>query len=370
MVHLLAPAEVGGIESVVRLLATGQRQRGHDVVVAALLADIGGRAEWIASVRQTGVTVEQIVTGRRHYLAEIRAVSDLLRARRPMVLHTHGYHADVVGGLSARGVGIPLVATVHGFIGGDWKNRLYERLQYRVFRGFDAVMPVSRPMLDQLGRSGIPSSRLHVVVNGFEPGAPSLPRADARRRLGIGPGDFRVGWIGRLSSEKGADVMLRALASLPEDVRLSVIGDGGERQRLEALARGLGVADRVTWHGIVPEAGTLAAAFDVVALSSRTEGTPMVLFEAMAASTPIVATQVGGVPDVLSASHALLVPTADPRALADAIEQVRTDPAAAASRAAAAKQRLLRDFAVGPWIARVDEVYAIARRRRSGSVDK
>jgi glycosyltransferase involved in cell wall biosynthesis len=366
VVHVLAPADVGGIESVVRLLAAGQRRRGHDVLVAPLVSDVGSRAAWIASVRETGVPVEPLVARRRRYVAEWRAVSELLRARRPAIVHTHGYRADVLAGLSARRLGFPVVATVHGFIGVEWKHRLYERLQCRVLRGFDAVMPVSRAMAGQLHQSGVPSDRLHVVTNAFEAHDRPLARAEARRRLAIGDEEFRVGWIGRLSPEKGADVIIRALALLPGDVQLSILGDGAERRRLEVLSRDLGVAGRVTWHGTQPNAAVLASAFDAITLSSRSEGTPIVLFEAIAAGTPVVATRVGGVPEVVSDTEALLVPAEDPSALARAIDTVRADVVAAATRAAAAMRRLASDFAVGPWITRVDEVYATAQRRRSG----
>jgi glycosyltransferase involved in cell wall biosynthesis len=365
VVHVLALTDVGGIDSVVRMLAAGQQRRGHHVLVAPLVSDVAARAAWITSVRDAGAVVEPLVVPRRAYLAEWRAVSDLVRSRQPMVVHTHGYHADVVAGLAARRLGLPTVTTVHGFLGGDWKNRFYERIQRRVFRGFDAVMPVSKPMAGELEHSGIAADRLYVVTNAFETHGQRLGRAEARRRLGIGDAGFRIGWVGRLSEEKGADVMIRALAALPADVQLSVVGDGIERRRLERLARELGVAGRLAWHGTQPDAGLLASAFDVIALSSRTEGTPIVLFEAMAAGTPVVATNVGGVPEVISEREGLLVPPADPAALARAIDAVRADPHAADARAAVAGRKLAAEFAVGPWLARVDEVYAAALARRS-----
>jgi glycosyltransferase involved in cell wall biosynthesis len=113
----------------------------------------------------------------------------------------------------------------------------------------------------------------------------------------------------------------------------------------------------VRWLGNVAEAARLFAAFDVFALSSRTEGTPIVLFEAMAACTPIVASAVGGVPDVVSPAEALLVTADDPAALAQAIRSVYADPAAAAHRARLAHERLASDFAPGPWLERYERIY-------------
>jgi glycosyltransferase involved in cell wall biosynthesis len=367
VLHVLAPLAFGGLESVVRMLAAGQRRRGHDVLVAPLVADLAARSAWIEMVRATGVAVEPLIVPRHRYVAEWRAVSELLSSRRPSVVHTHGYHGDVVGGLAARRLRLPVVATTHGFLGGDRKQRFYEWLQCRVLRRFDAVIAVSEPMARRLEHSGIPARRVHVVPNAFDADDQNpVARTEARRRLALDADAFCVGWIGRLSAEKGPDVMLRAVAELrAADIRVSFIGDGPERWRLEALSRRLGVGPRVTWHGTRLDASSLVRAFDVVALSSRDEGTPIVLFEAMAACVPVVATSVGGVPGVVSASEAVLVSPEDPAALARAIEQIKRDPSAAAARAAAARGRLGRDFALGPWITRVDKVYSEAIRSRT-----
>ncbi|MDH5284682.1 MAG: glycosyltransferase, partial [Gemmatimonadota bacterium] len=109
--------------------------------------------------------------------------------------------------------------------------------------------------------------------------------------------------------------------------------------------------------GLVPGAGQLVGAFDLLVLSSRTEGTPIVLFEAMQAGVPIVATAVGGVPDVLGPDTALLVPPGQPALLASAIQSVARDPAAALARAAKAKARLESEFAPGPWLAGYEALY-------------
>jgi glycosyltransferase involved in cell wall biosynthesis len=107
----------------------------------------------------------------------------------------------------------------------------------------------------------------------------------------------------------------------------------------------------------VADAASLLNAFDVLALSSRTEGTPMVMLEAMASETPIVATSVGGIPDMLSSAEALLVPSQDPRALASAICAALGDRDASAERAARAHARLAAEFGMQPWLARYEALY-------------
>lgn len=136
-----------------------------------------------------------------------------------------------------------------------------------------------------------------------------------------------------------------------------MVGDGPDLARARALAVRLDVAARITWPGLVPGAGRLLPAFDVFVLSSRTEGTPIVLLEAIAAGVPVVATRVGGVPDVVGPAEALLVPSDDPGALAAAVRAVRADPDSAAVRVAAARRRLGAEFAEPSWLDRYETVY-------------
>ncbi|MGH7574806.1 MAG: glycosyltransferase, partial [Longimicrobiales bacterium] len=133
--------------------------------------------------------------------------------------------------------------------------------------------------------------------------------------------------------------MIDALARLRASGRLdgepcavSIVGQGLDRPALERQATALGVAVGITWHGLLSDAASVLPAFDVFILSSRTEGTPIVLFEAMAAGVPIVATRAGGVPDVLSPAEAWLVPAEDPAAIADAVAEIRDNPSEALTR--------------------------------------
>ena len=359
MLHVIAPADVGGLERVVHTLATGQQQAGHEVRVVAVLANEADRHPFLRPLNQAGVETIPLCVPPRAYLRERNAIAELCRRLRPDVMHTHGYHVDVVDAGAARRAGIPTVTTVHGFTGGDWKNWIYERLHRRALRRFDAVVAVSRPLARDLERRGVPAARVHVVPNAWPASDPApLPRDQARARLAVPNGRFHIGWVGRLTPEKGPDVLLAALAQLGDvPLVVSFVGDGRGRPALEETAAHLGLRDRVRWPGTVAEAGRLFAAFDVFALSSRTEGTPIVLFEAMAAGTPIVASAVGGVPDVVSPAEALLVDADDPAALARAIRAVHADPTAAAERARRARRRLANDFAPGPWLERYERIY-------------
>ncbi len=353
---------VGGAERVVHALAAGQRQAGHQVRVVAVLGASAGSA-FLASLNRVSVETIPLWIPRRAYGRERSEFFELCRRLQPDVVHTHGYHVDIVDAAAARRAGSPTVTTVHGFTGGNWKNRIYERLQRRAFRRFDAVVAVSRPLAHDLERSGVPRTRLHFVANAWPADdPPRLSRAEARAQLGVSDDRFHIGWVGRLTEEKGADLLLAAVRQLGDvPLTVSVVGDGRCRPKLERAAVRLGISERVRWVGTRPEAARLFPAFDVFVLSSRTEGTPMVLFEAMAAGTPIVATAVGGVPDVVTAQEASLVKAGDAAGLAHAIRAVHVDPAAAAQRARCARERLTRDFGPGPWLARYESIYRSLR---------
>ena len=367
VLHVLAPAEVGGLQAVVAALTLGARGSKVEARVAAVVPSGHLDHPFMAPLRSAGVDVFTIAVPRRGYVQERAEVARLCNRLRPDVVHTHGYRADVLDAAIARRLGIPVVSTVHGFTGGDRRNRFYEWLQRRALRRFDAVVAVSRTLMDDVAESGVPRERLHYVQNAWYPSAPPLDGDAACRALGITPDGFRVGWVGRLSAEKGPDVLVEALRQLGDlPVTVSFVGVGPLRQALETRAVSLEVVDRIRWHGLVPGAGRLLRAFEAFALTSRTEGTPVALLEAMAAEVPIIAAGVGGVPDVVSTREALLVPPEDPRAVATALRDVFQNPAAARKRARAARERLEREFGLTAWLERYEAVYR-AVRCKSGS---
>ena len=223
-------------------------------------------------------------------------------------------------------------------------------------------------LAERLVAVGVPPGRVRVVPNGAQYSTPLLSRAAARAALGLPAGVAVAGWVGRLSVEKGPDLFLEALALLNDrEVHAALIGTGRERERVEAQATRLGLTGRVHWCGAVPDAGRLFPAFDCFVLSSRTEGTPIVLFEAMAAETPVVATRVGGVPDVVSEADAVLARPEDASALARAVAAILDDPEAARVRAKRARARLETERGVPQWVARYDSIYRAVLRPARGA---
>lgn len=312
---------------------------------------------FVAALAKDGVESAVLRIGARAYAREWRLVRSLMRRFQPDIAHTHGYRSDVIGGLAAAASRIPRVTTVHGFTGGDIKNRVNEWVQIRAYHGFSAVVAVSQSIVQRLKKAGIRDKLIHNIPNAIDARRQLIPRSHARATLGASSDEFVIGWVGRMSQEKGLDVLVEALKHTKQPFKTIFVGDGPDRRMLQDTIARLGLEPCVRWAGVVPDAASLFAAFDVFVLSSRTEGVPIVLLEAMRANVPIVATRVGGVPDMLDDTEALLVPSDQPHALANAIAAVRDDVEAARARAQAAQTRLARDFAVEPWVARYGDVY-------------
>lgn len=355
IVHVLAPAPFGGLESVVRLLTAGQVRRGHDVTVVCSV-DAPSHA-FVDALRADGLRVHEIVVDGREYRRERREFDAVLARMRPHVVHSHGYRPDILHLDAARRTGAATVTTLHGFTGGNWRVGMYEWLQLRAARRAGAAIAVSQGIAERLG-AGSATSRVHVIRNAYASAASLPTRDEARELLGIPADALAVGWIGRLSAEKGPDVAVEALRRLQSSrPTLHFVGAGPDEGALRARARAAGIGDQLHFHGVIREAGRLVRAFDVLLLSSRTEGTPMVVLEAMAAETPIVATNVGGIPHILPRGAALLAPSEDPDALAAALAETLSDREGATIRARFAADVLRTEFGVERWLDRHDEVY-------------
>lgn len=365
IVHVTAPAEFGGLERVVSGLSAALAGRGHHVVLVTVLEPNVEVPLWAASLIQAGVVVEPLHLGTRAYCEERNRVLDVLKTNNADVVHTHGYRSDFVDGSFAHRFGYPVVSTAHGFIRTRLKGRLYNRLQIRALRRFDAVVAVSAPLYEELRLAGVGSDRLIQISNGFVPSVePSLDRAAARARLGAPINGPLIGWVGRVSPEKGPDVMLDALQFLKDrDANVCMVGDGPELTRIRRAAARLGLSSRTCFPGAITNAQSILRAFDVLALSSRSEGLPMVLLEAAWAGIPIVATAVGGVPALLEAGGGLLVPPEDPRLLAAALDAALGDPSGAAARARSLSGRLETDAGKEDWIDKYESLYERLRSR-------
>lgn len=305
-------------------------------------------------------------------LGDLRALVGLwrlLRRVRPHVVHTHTAKAGVLGRLAAFAARVPVVVhTYHGHVLRGYFGRAASAAMRALERALgalsSALVTVSGSVRDDLAALGVArSERIRVVPLGLELDAlaADLPRGGLREPAGFGPDAPLVGLVGRLAPIKDAPTFLHAARALLErrpDVRFSVVGDGDERAALESLARALGLGSAVCFHGWRHDLPAVYGDLDVVVNCSRNEGTPVALIEALAAGRPVVATAVGGTPDLLGrGAFGTLVPAGDASALASAIERLLADSAGAHARAQAGRAHVLAHHGVDRLVRDLDGLY-------------
>jgi glycosyltransferase involved in cell wall biosynthesis len=357
VVHVTAPGAFGGLERVVSGLARETAARGHRAIIVAVLTPTAPEPGWLSVAAASGVEVEILRLPTRAYLRERREVRRILARSSADVLHTHGYRSDVLHLGIARRMRLPAVTTAHGFASNKARGSLYERLQLHSWRRFDAVVAVSEPLVTRIAGAGVSRDRIVLIRNGGSSGGELLSRAAARSRLALPLAGQCVGWVGRMSEEKDPLLAIESVARL-RSATLCFIGAGSLREACVARATELGVADRVVFAGAVPDAAPLFSAFDALVLSSRTEGTPMVVLEAAAAGVPVVSTAVGGVPDLLRDDAGWLVAPGDAAALAEGMRAALADSGESRRRASRLQERLAAKSGEADWVDQYLELYA------------
>ncbi|BDU16085.1 glycosyltransferase [Lysobacter auxotrophicus] len=266
--------------------------------------------------------------------AQVGAARD--RAGLPPVVHVHDYKSAFYAWIATRrehhaAAPAPLVATLHGWVEGSTALRLYTRLELALLRRFDALVVVAAEQIDRLARAGVPRSRIRHIGNGIEYPVRDESAATAlRTQLRIAPDAHVFSAVARLSSEKNLAMLLRAFACVANRQPLAVllvVGDGPEREELEALAHSLALNDRVHFLGMRHDMPAIYTLTDHLVLPSLTEGMPLVVLEAMACEVPVIASAVGDIPRLLEhAAHGRTIPPGDAAALESALEAALAAP--------------------------------------------
>jgi len=350
IVHIGRALETGGLEVLILEMCRRMCSRGHRASVCALLPGDGlaERPEY-RGVR----TVVLDARARRGKLARVLAMARLLRRERPDVVHIHNFLSQVYGAVAARLAGVPVVVTTkHGW---DWPSLMGSRAAAGlVWRLADVVVAVSRDLREAFVRAyGYPPGKARWILNGIdtERFRPLEGDRDAARMRVLGvTGRPVLGTVCRLVEEKGIGTLLEAFFGLRKEqpeARLVVVGDGADREKFERQAGRLGIAGRVHFLGMRHDVANIYPLLDLFVLPSYTEGISLTLLEAASCGLPVVATEVGGNPEiVLHGRTGLLVPARDAAALAEAIRQVCADPEAARSMGRAGRERVVREFSL------------------------
>ncbi len=350
--YLTTGLEVGGAERVVVELAAGMRERGHEVSITSLIPPTAHVDELAAR----GVTVRSLGINRARKSPSQLATALLVyrgavARRAPHIVHAHMVHANLFGRLGlALQPSLRLICTIHNTDEGGRLRDLCYRLTNWASR-LDTT--ISAAATTRFVSAGVLPLRTRTVHNGIV-----VPPTPPKRPLLAGR--FRWIAIGRLEPQKDYPVLLAAMAALPA-ATLTIVGDGSLRTQLEAMARQLGIAERVDFLGIRNDVSEQLARHDGYVLPSAWEGFGLALAEAMAMQLPVVATRAGGPVEIVGEDGAggRLIPPGDPVALAAAMGEIMAmPPAARATMGERARDRVADHFSLDAMLNRWQAIYA------------
>lgn len=358
VLHVALSLDVGGTE---RLIIEMVKRRAPRCAAVCCLDAPGA---WASELTELGIPVVALhrKPGFRPSLAlRLAAVATRFRAN---VLHCHHYSPFVYGQLAAlRSPELHVVFTEHGRLSDalpSAKRRLANHVMGRLPGAFYAV---SENLRQHLLAEGLRPDRVGIIYNGIEPGALPGPaeREEARRSLGMVEEAFVIGAAGRLERVKDLGTLLEAFAGVRARIpraRLVIVGGGAERLRLEQQVAAMGLQRAVQFTGHRDDVRGLLPGFDVFVNSSISEGVSLTILEGMASYLPVVATRVGGTPEVVEDGvSGLLVPARAPGQLAHAIVELVTQPARAAAMGIAGRKRVDAAFSIDRMVDRYDDVY-------------
>jgi len=365
ILHIIDSGGLYGAEIMLLNLAREQMAQGHQVVIASIGTPGERRKPIETAAADMAIPVRVFRMRPGPNLAGGRRILRYARKYGAEILHSHGYKGDILFGLMPRRIrGIPLVTTLHGWTSTDSFSllRLYEMADRIALGNVDGVVMVSRSMALPRGLKKRLGRRLQVIDNGIEEKIPLADKEIRRDLLDFCSRKPTIGAIGRLSPEKGFDQLIRAFRILLRqglDIQLIILGEGEERDRLEELTATTPEGkERILLPGFIGSASQYMPYFDLLAMPSLTEGLPITLLEAMRARTAVVASAVGGIPDIVRNDvSALLVPPQDPEALAASLGRLLGDKVLTGRLTEHAHQDFLKRYTSRRMANRYTELY-------------
>jgi len=369
VVYVIPRMSIGGAQKHLLEVLRRLDRRRFAPSVCVLVTDRPGASDLLGAVREldvpiidAGVRDGSNALARPHTFRQMARVARTFRREHVRIVHSYLFHANWFGTLTARLAGVPVAIVSKRNV--DVYERARDRWACRlVNRMADCVTAVAHGVADHVVRAErCPPGKIVVIPNGIDAHevapAPVSGRGD---RLGVGADDLIVGTIARLVWYKGHEELLDAIAQVNRQhpaARLCVVGDGPLREALRERAQRLGLNGAARFLGSIPQASKLLPHFDIFVLPSRWEGMSNGLLEAMAAGRPIVATTVGGNPElIVDGETGLLVPPENPDALAAAILKLIRDPALARRLGEAARRRVEREYTLEGMVHRLEELY-------------
>jgi glycosyltransferase involved in cell wall biosynthesis len=331
IVHLTASPFLGGPER--QMLGLARSLPANLQTIFWSFSEGGRSRPFLDEARRLGFEAEELDNNAPHFRLVFNELTRRLKEVRPDVLFCHGYKSDLLGGLAARFLKIPVVAVSRGWTGATLKVCINEGLDRLSLLGVDRVVCVSEGQAEKVRRAGVPPRKIRVIRNAISADRFDFPNPRYRQELlGLfaAPPQKIVGAAGRLSPEKGFDILVGAAAEVirsDPEVGFVIFGEGPLREALQRRIEEEGISQRFLLAPFRSDLDQVIPFFDLVVLSSYTEGLPNIALEASAASVPVVATDVGGIPEVVeNGVNGYLVPAGDPCTLAARMQELLDNP--------------------------------------------
>jgi glycosyltransferase involved in cell wall biosynthesis len=357
ILHVIDSGGLYGAENVVLSLMLEHKKQGVHVELASI-AEPGVAPKAIEEeAGRLGLAWRRFETQRGPDISSMHRIIAHAETQGTSVIHSHGYKANILLALiGRRGRRIPILATIHGWVSARWFGRmkLFEWIECGLLPRFECVVAVSEAMTKRTLYARRLGKKLKVIRNGIA--ADQVDDASAENDLGAARSAIDIfangipvfAMVGRLSPEKDIGTALRAVEDLKhngQEVRLVIFGDGPEKEALEVLVSELGLQKNVLFWGYCSCIGGVLNRFRGLIISSLTEGIPLVSLEAMRAGIPVIATKVGGLPEVIiDGKTGILVEPSTPRQLSKSIARLLTDQELAKKFGAAAQLHVSRSF--------------------------
>ncbi|HET7217823.1 MAG TPA: glycosyltransferase [Vicinamibacterales bacterium] len=364
ILHLRDTHEIGGPgKTILETFRAIDASRFRMHLGVFLTRNESDNSPFLAAARECGMPVHLIRGYNQFDPLLVWRVADLVKRLQIDIVSAHEVKSDVIAFLSSKIHRVPIVTTLHGWIFNSTKQRLFTELDKRIVRRFDRAIVVSEKIRDDLAASGVPADRLRllknaIVVEKYRRSGQRGYLAELLKRPIPGP---VLASIGRLSAEKGHADLIDALGIAAQQGRrvLTVLaGDGPERQPLEQKVRALGLQEWVCFPGYVSQPARVLEETDLMVLPSHTEGLPNAALEALVMEVPVLATRVGGTPEVITDGvTGRLVEPHDPEALARAIVDFLAAPASWQRLAAAGREMVETQFNFQLRTRRLEQIY-------------
>lgn len=357
VLHIISSGGMYGAEAVILNLSRALNESHHSSIIGVFASSSNPNFQLHETALRENVESNLIPCNGQVDKSVITSIRNLVTQTGADIVHAHGYKADVYVYLALRRMAIPFIATCHSWFNHGPATMLYGAIDRLFLRKFAAVVAVSYEIQMKLLQSGVSKNKIHFIRNGidFRPFVDPVPSLLKNKR------GLTVGWVARLSNEKGPDIFLRAIVlvlAVYPDTQFVMVGDGPERNTLELLIDELGIKGNVSLIGRRDDMPSIYASLDIMVSSSRQEGLPMAILEGMASKLPLVATNVGYVPNVIQDnSNGILVPSENIKSLADAMIKLLQDEALRRCLGDAAKKRIESDFSADRMAADYMRVY-------------